>query len=87
MPAVRGQSTDRPDSPRTAFLSSADQASDEETLTGEDSDQSGPWPQLPFRYIVFIVVAIAATIIVSSAIAVVVGRSLSKPTATSSPSP
>ena len=65
-----------------------DQGSDDEGLSDDSTDQTLPLAQrLPVRYVVFILLAVAATIIVSSAIAVIVGRSLSAPAATSSPTP
>jgi len=38
-----------------------------------------PFPRIPFHYVVLILIAVAVTIVASSAIAVVAGRSLNKP--------
>jgi len=88
VPAVRGADRLESTPVRGVFQGAMDQGSDDEGLSDDSTDQTLPLPQrLPVRYVVFILLAVAATIIVSSAIAVVVGRSLSAPAATSSPTP
>ena len=88
VPAVHGADRLESTPMRGAFQTAMDQGSDDEGLADDSTDQTLPLPQrLPVRYVVFILLAVAATIIVSSAIAVVVGRSLSAPAATSAPTP
>jgi hypothetical protein len=51
------------------------------TVAVEQPIAEQSFQRIPFHYVVLILVAVAVTIVASSAIAVVAGRSLNRPTA------
>jgi hypothetical protein len=53
------------------------------TVAVEQPVAEQSFQRIPFHYVVLILVAVAVTIVASSAIAVVAGRSLNRPTAAS----